>query len=110
MLVKLGFYDAQIRRYRDEYNESKNIYGGIGSPYLLQYTISSDKFFKKHPAEDTAKLIKSAGYDFQSWDEAGRIIKNISIVLTTLNQYTYPDLKQTATDIIALLNEEYHLK
>jgi hypothetical protein len=110
LLAKLGFYDAQIRRYRDEYNASINIYGGIGSPYLLQYTISSDRFFKKHPGEDTTKLIKSAGYDFQSWDEAGRIIKNITNVLTTLNQYTYPDLKKTATDIIALLNEEYHLK
>ena len=110
LVVKLGHYEAQIKRSEGVWNTVQKIYGGVSSEHYLQYKINSKKFLEKNSGKNPLSSIKSLGYGFQSWDEAGLITENFMEYILGFHQIVYPDLKQTAVEIIELLNKEYHLK
>jgi hypothetical protein len=77
---------------------------------MLKSTISMENFRKSHPHEPPNRPIKEAGYKFESWYEANAIIKNLMQNMSSVYADFYPDIKKLATEIIPLLNKNYHLK
>lgn len=110
IVLKLAFYELAIRRFKSSWSELKSMYGGMSSEHILQQNIISTKFFNKYPNQDPGRLIKDAGYRFESWEEAGTILSQLLECLDILNDFQYPDLKKAATEIITMLNDEYHLE
>lgn len=110
IILKLAFYELEIRDFQSSWKDLKTLFGGMSSEHILRQNIISSKFFKKYPNQDTAMLLKNTGYNFESWEEAGVIFSLIIESLNILNEFVYPDLKKTATEIIMMLNEEYKLE
>jgi hypothetical protein len=110
LVGKLAHYEAQIKRLESNWTLALKIYGGVSSEHLLQHKINSKRFLEKNSGKNPLSSIKSLGYGFQSWDEAGIIKENILDYILGLTQIAYPDLRKIAVEIIELLNKEYHFK
>lgn len=110
IVLQLAFYDLAVKKYQTLWNDFKTAYGGLNSEHILQQSIMSDKFLKEHPMDSCASLLKDLGYNFRSWEEAGVIKSNILNGINFLNTEMYPSLMKSATDLIEMLDNEYHLK
>lgn len=110
LVLNLAFYELAINKYQASWNEFRTTFGGLSSEHVLQQSIISDKFRKEHSPDSSNKSLKEAGYNFRSWEESATIKTSILNGLNILNSEVYPSLKKTATDLIIMINKEYHLK
>jgi hypothetical protein len=110
LLGKLAAYEAQIKKFETDWSNTREFFGGISSQHFLEFAVHSEKFISSHPDMPATQLIEPAGYNFQSWDETCQIFNILLWFISGVNDTTYPKLKQTAVEIIDLLNKKYHLK
>ena|SRR5687767_6064417 len=110
LVLHLAFYELAIKKYQSSWDKFSTSFGGLNSEHFLQQYIISEKFRKEHSGDSSDRLLKNAGYNFKSWEESAAIKSSILNGLNILNSEIYPSLKKTATDLIVMINKEYHLK
>lgn len=110
LIRRLVQYESQLKSLKDFTNTISSLYGGLGSGHMLASTIAGKNFLAKKNLFSPSTLLKDAGYNFISWNESAEIIMIHMRSIQSMYTDFYPMLKQTATEIIVLLNEKYHLK
>ena len=110
LLKRIAKYDVALKRLKEFWTLVNSFYGGLTSEHMLKSEISMENFRKSHPNEPPNRSIKEAGYKFESWYEANTIIRHLMESMSLVYADFYPDIKKLATEIILLLNKNYHLK
>jgi hypothetical protein len=105
----LGDYDWSVKHYHEMKTNIQNIYGGLSSEHALQSKITRQHFLRKVEGRSDSLSAMKEGYKFESWFENREIQAARFFLSDFLMQGIYPDLKVQATNIINILNKEYHL-
>jgi len=110
LTATLGHYDWSVKHYLEMKANIQNIYGGLSSEHVLQSTITRELFLEKNLDKNDTLSAAKGGYKFESWYENLKIQGLRFFLGDFLLNHIYPDLKSQATNIIDILNKEYHLK
>jgi hypothetical protein len=109
LIRKLALYESELKNLDAFWQTALQNHGGLNSEHMLQHGLAAENFLKKNATLNPETLISTAGYKFQSWQEATLITMSLVNGIVELCN-AYPNIKKTIIEIIELLNKEYHLK
>ncbi|HSU28628.1 MAG TPA: hypothetical protein VLJ68_09625 [Chitinophagaceae bacterium] len=110
IINKLTQYEWTIKKFSESHLENRSYLGGVQSSQMLLFETNYQKFLDHTSLLEPEMSAEKSGYGFQLWDERQTILSNMIFILNRYIDSDYPKFKKDATEIIEILNKEYHLK